>query len=508
MPAPSIPPRPARFADLVGVAACSTAAVAGLVVFRGAIGYFFAQDDFLGLARASGLAPRLTGPWRFLSHQAVFDCMLPLAGLHAGAYHAVSLLVHVACAALLAALLMRWLSIPAALMGAVFFAAHPTSFDAVYWFSAIGDSLALLFALIALLLALRSGRSRWLALPACALSLLAKESTVALPLIAALAMRFDRRRRGRPAPPMARLTLGLAAIALADLVAFAVGNAFGVREGLATAAPYAFGIGAHIGANLLTYLGWSATFLRPFVLGFNDAVDPIVYPWAFGVLVLWSIGLASRRMRRAGWVVGGAMWLAFLVPVLGLRNHTYHYYLYAPLAGAAWCVAAVMERLLPGGRPGVAIAGAAAALLTLNGALTVRRIETAPFVLAELRASSIVDRSRIASHVGQSLTAARLPPGVTLLFWSPIASSLGPSGESLAEPAPNETYWERNVRDALVDGLAVRVMFPQVRQVRFVRAFAPAPADWRYAVYRPDGRLGVATPTALDSIIRSAEASH
>ncbi|HKQ59582.1 MAG TPA: hypothetical protein VJY35_17105, partial [Candidatus Eisenbacteria bacterium] len=144
----------------------------------------------------------------------------------------------------------------------------------------------------------------------------------------------------------------------------------------------------------------------------------------------------------------------------------------------------------------------ACALLALNGLLLIRKVETMPFVFDDLRSDPIVDRSRIARRVYESLLAARLPDGVTLLFWSPTASSLGPRGDALPEPAAAETYWERNVRNALVNGLAVRVMFPRVAHVEFVRGFRPAPEDHRYAVYRPDGRLLVLRPAELDSIIR------
>src|SRR5262249_4795265 len=136
-------------------------------------------------------------------------------------------------------------------------------------------------------------------------------------------------RTGRDAAGSWALTLALAAIALVYLAAFAAGNAFGVRDRLSGVAPYAFGLGSHIGANGLTYLGWTVAFALPVVQGFSDAVDPAVRPWAIGALVLWLAGLASRALRRRGWRVGGATWLSFLLPVLPLRNHTYHYYLYA-----------------------------------------------------------------------------------------------------------------------------------------------------------------------------------
>jgi len=69
------------------------------------------------------------------------------------------------------------------------------------------------------------------------------------------------------------------------------------------------------------------------------------------------------------------------------------------------------------------------------------------------------------------------------------------------------TYWERNVQNALLDGLAVRVLFPRVNAVRFVREFRPTPPDEWYAVYRPDGRVRVATSAEVDSILRMRAAT-
>lgn len=495
--------RPSVSAGIALAAPLIAAVGAAVIVFHGALGYFFSQDDFLGLARASGLAPRLAGPWRYLSHQAVFDFLRPLAGLDASIYHLVSLVSHAACAVLLGAFLTRRVSRPAALLGAVFFAAHPALFSAVYWFSAIGDSLALLFALTALMLALRPDRLRWIALPAFALSLMAKESTVLLPVVVAFASRSDPAASGASRRGRMGATLGLVAVAVAYGAAFLIGNAFGVRDEQAARAPYALGVGAHIGANALTYLGWTAASLYPVVRGFDDAVDPTVYPWAVGALVLWLAGLASRRLRRSGWVMSGAIWLLFLLPVLGLRNHIYHYYLYAPLAGAAWCVAAAADRVLPRGIIGWLAAGGAAALLTLNGALLVRKIETMPFVLPGSRSEPIVDRALIAANVRRGLAAARLPYGATLLLWSPTSASIGPRGEPLGRVAPQPTYWEHNVRAALLEGLAVRVMFPSIAEARFVREFQPMPGNVWYAAYLPDGHVQVATSAQVDSILRS-----
>jgi hypothetical protein len=53
----------------------------------------------------------------------------------------------------------------------------------------------------------------------------------------------------------------------------------------------------------------------------------------------------------------------------------------------------------------------------------------------------------------------------------------------------SEGYYEANVRAALLDGLAIRVMVPAVDSVIFERTFAPRdPGEW-WAVYRFDGGL-------------------
>ena len=74
------------------------AAAAGAIVYHRALGYFFSSDDFAWLSHARGLLPRLTGPWRYLSAQAYYDAMRPLAGLNPLPYHLVSLTTHLVSA--------------------------------------------------------------------------------------------------------------------------------------------------------------------------------------------------------------------------------------------------------------------------------------------------------------------------------------------------------------------------------------------------------------------------
>jgi hypothetical protein len=488
------------------------AAAIGVVVFRGSLDYFFTQDDFAALARAAGLLPRFVEPWRWLSLQAFFDLMRPLAGLDPRPYHAAGLVLHASTAALLAAWLARALSGPSALVGASFFAAHAASFTALYWISTIGDLASLFLCLLAMILALRSDRSRWWALPLYAASLMSKESVLPLPVCIAAVSAWRRSQpvtRSGPSPIRDPLLWAMSLIGAAYAIYFVSVNDLGPGTSPG-GAPYTAGLGPHVIENLLTYAGWTLNAFLPTVHGWSDAPDPTVYPWAAATLLAWAAGAFWQPLRRRGWLAAGACYAALLLPVLPLPHHTYHYYLYAPLAAVAWCVASLFDALgeqasgargRGAGRSGRHAFGAAwivaaalAGLLALNGAALVRKIETAPFMRPDMRSEPLVDRARIAGAVMEGLRRAELRPGTTLVFWSPEA-------RADAGTASAESYWERNVRSALYDGVAVRVMFPQVAAVRFARTPPPPGDSALVAVYRVTGEVQVFTAAVVDSIL-------
>jgi hypothetical protein len=208
--------------------------------------------------------------------------------------------------------------------------------------------------------------------------------------------------------------------------------------------------------NAATYLGWTA---NPWVLtmrGFTDAIDPPVFGWGLGLAALWLAGAFVPALRERGWLHAGALYAAFILPVLPLEKHTYHYYLYGALAGAGLAVAALIDAAStwmaggtgsvsparraarkPARAPHAAVApalGALAALVFfLNGHFTARKIETQPFGHPELRAEPIVDRARIATQVRNAVEAAALPPGTTLLFYSPEARAMAPASNPSRE---------------------------------------------------------------------------
>jgi len=492
-----------------------------LIVWRGALAYYFSQDDFGGLARARGLAPRLIDPNRWLSHQAYWDLMRPFGIASAWAYHAISIAAHAACAVALHALLRRRFARPAAFLAAAFFATHPMLFTAVHWASAVGDPLALLFALIALGLALGNRHRVW-ALPCLGLSLLFKESCLLLPAVVFAHQQWgtlpDRRNASRGLPRTANrpdLVLvgmwGITAIAGAHLVLVSYGA--NVRNALAAAsgaaAPYALGDPRAALDNALTYLGWTANLWFPTVRAFSDSVDPAVWPWAFGLLAVWALGLVFRRLRDRGWIATGITYAALLLPVLPLRNHTYHYYLDASLIGIAWGIAAAGDAALTARRIREravtwAAAGALALLFAVNSLALVHKIETMPFVIPELRADPTIDRSRIARNAFESLRAAHVLDGMNLVFWSPTSAPMLAGTMAGRAAASADRYYAANLRAALLDGLAIRVMFPGVHGVSFAppetsRSAASAEST-RVAVYTPGGHLKLLTIGEFDSM--------
>ncbi|HTK31538.1 MAG TPA: hypothetical protein VL332_06195 [Candidatus Saccharimonadaceae bacterium] len=495
---------------------------AAAVVFHGALRYGFSQDDFASLARASGLLPRLHAPWRYLANQGFWDAMRVVAGKTAWPYHAAALALHVAATLLLRTWLARRVSAPAAWLGAAFFATHPALFTALYWVSAISDPMAVAAALAALLLFEREDAARWLAVPAFAIALLAKESVLPLPLVALSVAALSPGRARRALLDPVAIALFVVGAAYAVYFVRSAYPAYFVAPGGAAGgrAAYAAGLGPHVLANALTLTGWAANAWWPTVRGVADAVDASVFPWAYAAIALWLGGLAWPRLRASGWLEGGVLFAGFLLPVVALSHHTYHYYLTAPLIGMAWCVAALADATLrpvratatgdepPPGAPGTplgwSIAVALGALLTWNGAALVRRIETAPFTDPHLRSDATVDRALIASRLSEALDRASLPAHARLALWSPSSIRVDLARFPRDQVLARDTYWERNVRAALAGGIGLIVLHPQVDSVAFLHAYAPQSASTWFVLYDPDGHARVETAARVDSMMRSS----
>jgi len=192
----------------------------------------FISDDYVYLAKARDYG----GDWGALFRDELYRSRATTIwitafldqcfGLAPFAYNLVSLLVHAANVLLIYGL-GRWRVIgwPVAMVAAAYFAIAERSHEAVMWFSALPDLLALTFSLIALhgLLNWLSGRPTGLVLMAAsfALGLLSKESAVAMLALLALALFFDA--RAQRAHWLALLPLMALALVYAALI-FAAGD--------------------------------------------------------------------------------------------------------------------------------------------------------------------------------------------------------------------------------------------------------------------------------------------
>ncbi len=264
--------------------------------------------------------------------------LLALFGGEGAAYHVAVVGLH-AVDGFLAFLLARRFFRPtvAPWLAAVLFVAHPAYMWQATWLSAINEPLSVFFVLLAFLVLPEPGAPRYrqrhgLALLLLALALLAKESTVLMPVVAAaltLAQTgtnpFDKLRTGRASLWQATPCLALVAIYL--LFRRVSGAGFEDED-------YDFGF--HGLANLRKYLGLLAF---PW-LHFLGEPDWDVQRAVFGAvpaLVLW---LAWRRGIMQAGLLG--FWLvAALAPYLFFDFATPRYlYLaglpFALLMAAAW----------------------------------------------------------------------------------------------------------------------------------------------------------------------------
>jgi len=472
-----------------------------VVVFHRATGYFFRSDDFEGLARARGLMPERTGIARLIPWRLYFPIGNRAFGLDPFPYHVVSLAALAAAAGLLFAWLRRPVGRWPALVGAVWYAAHPAHYAAAYWISAIGDPLAIGFSLSALLAARSARSARWTALPMFALALVSKESALLVPIVA-----FADRGRD-PSLPAARrdpLPWALAAMSSGLVLYYLVLDPLGTRHAGGDA--YVPRLGSHLVSNLLTYSAWSANFLAFTLHSIGDAVEPGSMPLGVAVLLLMAAAAVWPETRRRGALAGALLWIAMLAPVVPLPHQIYRYYLCGPLAGLALVIATLLSAAFArfaaaASRARLSLSAlslAGAMLLAWNGSTVVHNIEFAPFTLPDMRADAIVDRALIAGRAAQDLAQNPPPAGVDLRFWSPTARAMAGVPDSLEALG----YWEQNVSAALLGGIGARVLQPQLRSAEFVPRFMPAGDSVWYAVYRVNGSLRAGPATSLERAIR------
>lgn len=309
-----------------------------------------------------------------------------LFGLWEPGWHLMSLAVHAAATVLVFYLLKRLGGNVAVAAGAaLLFALHPAHVESVAWVSGVPDPLAALFFIPSLIWFTRyrqEGARKWLALSVLAysLSLLCKETAIALPLVVFV---WDAARgaANSPGERFKRAALSCApyvAVACLYLLArVAVLGAVSWTHSLMAGVPQS--------SILLTMPGVLLGYLRhlaaPFYLSLqygtrvvSDASDARFLLPALALLALAATLWALRRRLNAEHATALALVFAPLLPVLNLKVLHPEYmiqdrYLYLPSIGFCWLAALAFARVARRRR---ALARAFAAVVLLGfGASTV-----------------------------------------------------------------------------------------------------------------------------------------
>jgi len=482
----------AEAALLLGVAALAA------LTFRRCLNYFFSEDDFSFLARVLGLKPQ-PGPLaplgaRVLSTRLYFRLMKSAFDLDPVPYHAASLALHAANAALVFAVARRMSPsrMTAAIAGAVF-ASSDIAFTAVFWISGVQDLMASFFMLLSVYIWMRGNDGSKVHVAASAatlgLSLASKESAVLLPL-ALLGLGVAAGKRARAALPPLTPHFGISAAFLALLAL--------QRQHVPAGGAYETGLSTDLLHNLSTYISWTVDVFTPF----KDKVAAIdrnawrlalpVGAAALGLLFTWRGPLKVKGWACAAW------YLSAIAPVLPLLRHTYLYYLYPAAPAAAILFALLTERARARAGGGTGARAFAAAAVTAAAAATVCALGVANVNAREreklppdmtLPYDHVLRSAVLARNAVESMAEAPLPDRARVLLISPfeeVETDLAPGLRSRT-PLTRATY--DVVRAALRDGLVLRLFHPGIDQVRFSYEMKPRYEDHHAFLYDAMGRL-------------------
>lgn len=288
---------------------------------------------------------------------------LLLGRLDAGLFHAGSLVLHLACVALVFRLLTRLLANPlAALAGAACFAIHPLQVESVAWISETRGLLGTCFSLAALCWYLprnlapgesSAGAGRaiglrryMLATAMFVLALLSKPSTVAVPLVA---MAIDWLWLERPLKRSIACLAPWMVLALLDVA----GTKLLQSDERIVSRPDWY-LRPLVACDAISF--YLRKLMMPTKLGFvygrtpATVLDGTAWRWAWAlptcVLMLLLVSPARRK-----WLAVAAVFVAGLLPVLGFVPFMYQdistvadRYMYFPMLGAALALGFWLDR--------------------------------------------------------------------------------------------------------------------------------------------------------------------
>lgn len=343
-----------------------------------------------------------------------------LFGVEPAAFHATSLVLHVASAVLLLLALTRMTGAPgrSAFVAGVF-ALHPLHVESVAWAAARKDVLSGLFFALGLLAHERlavAGASplRRAAVATCmALGLLAKPILVTFPVALLLldAWPLGRLRAVRIRERLREKTELFALAAAAGVVTLAAQRAGGALQPLD-----AIPLGERVANALVATVGYLRRAFLPEGLA-------VFYPHPRGALPAWQIGgaavllvaltaLALREWPRRPYLAVGWLWLLLLLaPVIGIvqvgGQAMADRYTYLPLIGLAIAVAWAAFDLVPAGRARRALPALALASLAALAVTTSRQVRTWRDTETLFAHALAVTEGNAVAHVNLGLAVAR-----------------------------------------------------------------------------------------------------
>lgn len=443
----------------------------------------FAQDDFRWLLRAAEDAPITFATPRPLSAGFYFRAALAVFGHNAVAFHFFQLGLHLATGLLFYRVLALRVPAPRAAAAAGLFLTSPALFGALHWVSAITDLLCGFWLAVAVWLVIEHGRDRgrplhaWLSVVAFALALASKEIAVgAAPALALLQSRCpDRGARAR----------ALVTLLLAAATAFAMLNVWERGAG----DPYALGAGAPL-LNLPGYVAAATIGGAAFASASDVTWMRQTWVIAAGALLLAVWLLVLLRWNSPGAWPGFIWFTGVLVPVLFLERQVHFFYMYAALPGMVMSLALLAGK----GRPVPRwVAGAAAALLVLQ-VLAIEARSTSQLKHAPLPTDFVLRRAAIATNALDDLLPYResVRERVVMLGQQPVEAAWQGTRTTDSTAYVRDPWWDQNVRAALADGDAIRLLLPRVREVVFAPWLEPGDSNSTIAAYQIDGRLRVA----------------
>jgi hypothetical protein len=292
-----------------------------------------------------------------------------LFGLHVAGYHATNLVLHIGCALLVYALLLRLRFRPlVACATALLWAVHPLQVESVAWISERKNVLSGLFFFAAFYLFVgwadtRHARTYLGMLVLYALAVLAKMNTLVLPAVClAYEATFCFRPRARSI--------------LAMLPLFAVGAAvawYNVADNPIHGGAY------HGGSAVVTWLSSAVVIFRYLgslvapihltpkyvVTLYGSVLDLPVLAAVTGLCVIaaGAIWLLRRRSPAAFWILWFGITLAPMLNVIPFRSMMQDRYMYLPMLGPLALAATALSRVRrPAGHVAVSALAAAAVL--------------------------------------------------------------------------------------------------------------------------------------------------